>query len=725
MFLRVAVAGVCVLSASPTLGAAAEVGAPIALPVATAPIPTVATTQVYDQAYFNQYDLSNAEDMLRRIPGVAAVLDSSRASQARGLGAGSEQILINGKRMASKSDGAAAALRRIPASNVERVELIRGSTDEVQSEGLVVNVVMKAGLDIGGVGNFELVYRLSDKGWSDADGLISWSDSRGRLSYVVAFENAAWSPLGLVPNAGPNDWTLRTRDERYFYPSGAVQELRPQRWRREQERNTFTAQATYDLGESDTLRANLLYQTLPTKQTDITDLTRFSLDGAPTSRATEFRYGKNRTDTFELGGELEKQIGTGKLSVIALHTRASLALLDFRNRTESTGAYIELGRSGADQSKGEDVVQASYTLPLTSSQTLTVGAEGARNFLTQKIDVFFDIDRDGRLEPINIPTALARVQEKRGELFATHSWRMNSKLSLDSALYFEISRITTNYPEIPIRTLKYLKPRFDLRYNVTPADRIRITAQRSIGQLDFFAFVPAYNVVDNRIDLGNPELLPMRARSVEGSYEHRLANDGGTLGARAYYREVNGGPGFEPFGFNSAGLPQSRRGNNPLSKFWGYEVNGALRLTPLGLPGAQLTGRLQKSMGRAIDLFNLRTRKGLNPWVYETALGFRHDVTSWRASYGFDYLDVGGDQLVSDVRNWETFTRGERVNAFVEKALGGNYSIRFDAYNLNGAREYKHRSLYAVSQLDGRISRTETYVETRDRRFSVRLRGKF
>ena len=720
-----AVAVVGALAACPTLGLAADAPAPAELSPAASAAPALATTQVYDQSYFSQYDLSNAEDMLRRIPGVAAVLDSSRTSQARGLGAGSEQILIDGKRMASKSDGAAAALRRIPASSVERVELIRGSTDEVQSEGLVVNVVIKAGVALGGVGNFELVYRLNDMGWSDADGLISWADSRGPLSYVVAFENAAWSPLGLVPNSGPNDWTFRSRDERYFYPSGAVQELRPQRWRREQERNTLTAQATYDLGGGDTLRANLLFQTLPTKQTDITDLTRFNTAGVATSRATEFRYGKNRTDTFELGGELEKAIGRGKLSVIGLHTRASLTLLDFRNRTEATGAYVELGRSGADQNKGEDVVQASYAFPLSASQTLTLGAEGARNFLTQEIDVFFDLNRDGRLEEIDIPTALAKVQEKRTELFATHSWRVNSKLSIDSALYFEMSRITTNYPDIPIRTLKYLKPRIDLRYNFTAADRVRITAQRSIGQLDFFAFVPAYNVIDNRIDLGNPELLPMRSRSIEGSYEHRLANDGGTLGARAYFREVNGGPGFEPFGFNSAGLPQSRRGNNPLSKFWGYEANAALRLTPLGLPGAQINARVQKSLGRAIDLFNLRPRKGLNPWVYETALGFRHDITSWRASYGVDYLDVGGDQLVSDVRNWETFTRGERVNLFIEKALWGSYSVRFDAYNLNGAREYKYRWLYTVSQLDGTISRTESYVETRDRRFSVRLRGKF
>jgi hypothetical protein len=725
MFVRVTAAGGGRLAACLALSLyaqAARAAETVPEPVAA---PAEATTQVYDQAYFSQYDLSNAEDMLRRIPGVAAVLDSSGTSQARGLGAGSEQILIDGKRLASKSNSAAATLRRIPASSVARVELIRGSTDEVQSEGLVINVVIKEGVALGGVGNFELIYRFDEDGWSDGDGLVSWADSLGRLSYVVAYENATWSPLGVVPNGGRDDWSRRSRDERYFYPSGAVQETRPQKWRREFDRNTFTGAATYDFANGDTLRTNVLFQYNPIKQTDLTDQTRFNPADGVTGAASEFHYNKNRTDTFELGAELEKAFGPATLNVIALHSRTQVTLVDFRNRIESTGSLVEIGRSGSDQHKGEDVVQLSFALPLSPTQSMTFGGEGARNFLTQEIDVFFDLDRNGRLEEILIPTAFARVQEKRAEFFATHSWKLTSKLTMDSALYFEISRITTNYPDIPVRTLKYFKPRVDLRYNLTPSDRLRLKLERTVGQLDFGAFVPTYNVVDTRIDLGNPELLPMRNSAAELAYEHRLPNDGGTLEGNVFYRNNVGGPGFEPFGFNAAGLPQSRRGNNPATKFWGFETTASVRLTPLGLPGAQINARVQNTRGGTIDKFNLRHRKGLNPWIWETSFGFRHDLTAWRASYGFDYLDVSGDQLVSDVRLWEMLGRGERLNAFVEKALWGSLSIRVDAYNLNGAREYKDRLLYTVSQLDGTISRTENYVEIRDRRFAVRLRGKF
>ncbi len=709
------------------VAAAASLGLPVGAARAAEPVapPVVSTTQVYDRAFFAQYSLSNAEDMLRRIPGVATVLDSSSVSQARGLGAGTEQVLIDGKRLASKSNSAAATLRRIPAASVERVELIRGSTGEVQSDGLVVNVVLSAGVSLGGVGNFEAVYRFGEGGWSDVDGLISWAADWGPLSYVIGYENAAWAPLGLVPNSGTTDWSRRDRDERYFYPSGVLQELRPQKWRREHDRNTFTGNGTYQFANGDTLRANALYQLNPVKQVDVTALTRFNPAGAATGSALEYHYNKTRIDTFEIGGELEKALGRAKLKVIALHNRSQTTQLDFRNRTETTGVLAELGRSGSDQHKGEDVVQTSLELPLTSRQTVTLGAEAARNTLTQDIDVFFDLDRDGRLEQIAIPTSFARVAEIRGEVFVLHSWRPIARLTVDSALRFEMSRITTNYPDIPVRTLNYIKPRIDARYQLTSLDRLRLRLERTVGQLDFTNFVPTYNVVDTRIDLGNAELLPQISKSAALSWEHRLPRDGGQFAIELSYRTNTNFAAFVPFGFNSAGLPISRRGNNPTSLGYLVEISGALRLTPLGLPNAQITGLWRNNTSRARDVFNLRRRKGTTAFVNEFQLGLRHDLTRWRAAYGVEAFETTGDQLLTDVRNFEYFSRGVRVNAFVEKTLWGGYSLRLDAYNLNGAREYKRRLLYSFSQLDGAIARTETYTELRDRRFAVRLRGKF
>jgi outer membrane cobalamin receptor len=56
-------------------------------------------------------------------------------------------ILIDGKRISGKSNGVRAALGHIMAVQVDHIELIRGAAKglEVQSQGLIVNVVLKEG----------------------------------------------------------------------------------------------------------------------------------------------------------------------------------------------------------------------------------------------------------------------------------------------------------------------------------------------------------------------------------------------------------------------------------------------------------------------------------------------------------------------------------------------------------------------------------------------------
>ena len=101
-------------------------------------------TVVYPASYFAQYQLLSVSDMLDRIPGINVARQgsgnrggpgSSQGSGRRGLGLGGDQVLINGRRITGKENEGNSQLSRIPYNQVERIEIIRGTSGELDVRG--------------------------------------------------------------------------------------------------------------------------------------------------------------------------------------------------------------------------------------------------------------------------------------------------------------------------------------------------------------------------------------------------------------------------------------------------------------------------------------------------------------------------------------------------------------------------------------------------------------
>ncbi|HJO11724.1 MAG: TonB-dependent receptor plug domain-containing protein [Gammaproteobacteria bacterium] len=110
------------------------------------------STIVYPASYFTEYAPVSAQDMLNRIPGLTQSTGGSgvRGGQGsgrsrggggaggrRGLGdgAGGNQILINGKRTAGKTNQASTQLGRIASELVDYIEIIRNTSGELDIRG--------------------------------------------------------------------------------------------------------------------------------------------------------------------------------------------------------------------------------------------------------------------------------------------------------------------------------------------------------------------------------------------------------------------------------------------------------------------------------------------------------------------------------------------------------------------------------------------------------------
>ena len=100
---------------------------------------------IYNQAYFKQYNITNAADAINRIPGIESLSSGNNSenyepgnnNKRRGFGSSGTKILINGERQSSKSNNIVKTLERINAESLIRIEVIRGTEAglDVRSDG--------------------------------------------------------------------------------------------------------------------------------------------------------------------------------------------------------------------------------------------------------------------------------------------------------------------------------------------------------------------------------------------------------------------------------------------------------------------------------------------------------------------------------------------------------------------------------------------------------------
>lgn len=130
-------------------------------PIQKAPVgATVITAQQIEQS-----GAIDANEAIRRIGGVAALSDLSNGREygldLRGFGAAADQnqvVLVDGIRL-SENEMSSPRLSAIPVSQIERIEIVRGSNSVSWGEGAaggVINIILKPGFKLGTHGRVAL-----------------------------------------------------------------------------------------------------------------------------------------------------------------------------------------------------------------------------------------------------------------------------------------------------------------------------------------------------------------------------------------------------------------------------------------------------------------------------------------------------------------------------------------------------------------------------------------
>lgn len=687
------------------------------------------TTIVYDREFFARHNVASAEEMLRRIPGVATILDEAESGgggngEQRGFGSDGDQVLINGRRLAGKSNEISSALRRIRIQNLARVELIRGTSSEldVRSDGVVVNVVLKAGGAATQSGSAMLAAQFNEQGFLAFDGSVIYNGELGNLGYLFSIERRT-----IDHDDSRSGYANRTRAERFLYPTGEIFQIRPIDSERSIEEIDIVVNSTYEFARGDRLQLNALLRPSRVDSVDEITFTEFAIDGALVGEGVDLRTEEADDELeVEFGGTYERRVGSNaSIKILGVFSREEEPTIDSRTLLVG-GQTFPVNRNGEDVESTEAILRGSYYFTPAEEHSLEIGAEVAQNSLEQTIELSFDLDGDGVLDPIDLFDPSSEVTESRSEVFVNHNWTLNDRWTAASSLIGETSRITQRGEDINNSTsFEFLKPRVDVRFAPTPDDLYRFVVERTVSQLNFSNFVPRFNVRDDRFTAGNPDLRPETAWEYGLSYEHRFAGDQGVIETRVYYNEIQDRIETIAVDLDGDGDFDNASGNIGDAREVGAEIGFSIRLTRFGLPNLLVGGGLLVRDSSTTDPFTQRERKMATNADYEASLNFRHDLADLNLSYGAAFQQNGGRNIRSEFREFRFFERQPELDLFLEKRFGTEWILRFDARGLTENKRQRDRTIFSDGAIVGTIARREFYTETRDRRYTVGLTRTF
>lgn len=643
----------------------------------TALTPTYAqtTTGSFEPDFFAQYAPRNALDMVTQIPG----FQLQGADDRRGLGQGGANVLINGARVAGKSD-IGAQLSRIVADNVVRIDIQDGASLDIPGlSGQVANIITKS---TGQTGTWSWAPQFRQNQRSNfGHAHLTTSGERGALSYTIELRNEAnrngdWGPETLTDAAG-TVFEIRDEQGRYnFDGPGAVLDL------------------MWKPSEDHVGNLNLEYNKLNSTQRILSSRQAQTARGQNLN--TVFTGGEDEWNA-KVGADYEWPVGPGRLKLIGYYrferspTRSVFSVFE-RDGTQISGSIFD---RVADE--GETIGRSEYSWSPQSGRDWTLGVEGAFNVLD--IDSTLEEFGGGRFRPVPLTGATSRVEERRAETTLTHSREMSPKWALQLSAGVEYSKLE----QTGGLSRDFVRPKGFMLATYKPDESasLRLKLEREVGQLSFFDFISSVDVIDNIDRTGNVNLVPEQSWNSSVEYDKDFGQ-GFTLNIKPYLNIISDLVDRIPIGETGDAV-----GNVDSAVQYGVDFNTSIKGSRWGWDGTQFDLDIQWRDSRVDDPVTGQPRQLSRDRKTFWHGRMRHDIPNTDWAYG------GGAREFADYKGFRLFTtddptlRRPITYAFVEHKNIWGMKIKAEVINLLNSREEFTREVFTDRRDRGVLDVTE------------------
>jgi outer membrane receptor for ferrienterochelin and colicins len=657
------------------------------------PPPAASAARTYLPADFAQFAPRTALDMLSRVPGFSIKYEDLE----RGLGEATGNVVINGKRLSGKSNDIVTELGRIPAGDVERIEVVDGATLDIPGlAGQVANVIVRSG-GLKGQWAYRPEFRsyYTDPLFSRFE--VSVSGTKGPVQYTLGLDN-----LGNRSGAGGPTWL--------FNSSGVMIEERDEEWRGNSEQPRVSGRFVYDgpgeaAGNLNLSYGRFYYDYLETG-------TRIGTrSGDHTRRVTVDEHGHN----YEVGGDYEFGLGIGKLKLIGVsrgsqYPNETTVVSRFNDGSPNSGfRFTQDGRST------ELIGRSEYRWNASGAEW-QISAEGAFNSL-DNVSRLFELAGNDFVE-VDLQGGTAKVEEDRYEVMGSYGRPLAKNVTMKLSAGGEYSQLAQVGAGGTTRTFWRPKGELSAAWKVSPRTDLNVKLARRVGQLNFFDFLASVDVANDVDKAANPDLVPEQSweLDVEGT---RNLGDLGSTTLRLYGRLIDDIIDYVPIGVDG-----ESPGNLDHATVYGISARGTVNLDRFGWTGARVDAEAQWQDSEVEDPLTGEQRPISNNLQEYFSLALRHDIakTDWAWGTGYEYALYSKNYRLTEVgRLWEGPVWG---NVYLEHKDLYGLTVRAGVYNLLAADSMWDRTVFA-----GRRTDPIDFIEKRDRQigpiFSFAIRGKF
>lgn len=644
---------------------------------------------IYEAAFFSQFAPGSALDVVQRIPGFSL---EDGDQNVRGFGGAAGNLVINGARPSAKSDSLSTILSRIPAGRVLRVEVGPGDLFGAEFTGRpqVANLILR---DEGGLsGTLEVEVARDFTGSLSPQGSVSALLRTGRSTFnaSLGYEN--------------EDFVEEGTDTVRALPSGDLIEFRVKENDIRDQEYSATASWNFDGGANRTANLNGRIE-----RNRFTLVQTNDVQPAVGARRDDRLAQRARNMRWELGGDVTRPLAGGGIKLIGLYRTT-----DADNRDESFNIVAGNVIGGFEQqdrfTRDEAVGRLVWSHGSLGGWALELGGEGAFNRLDRDVDLF-GVTAGGVRVPIDLPVDEAIVSEWRGEAFVNGGRQIGEGLRMDLGLTAEFSRLTVEGDAEAQRSLQFLKPKASFDWRPGDGWRLQASLTRTVAQLDFGDFVGAAELTNDRIDGGNPELLPQRA------WEYRLTAERPVLGDGRLQVQL----GYDHISLLQDRVPIEGGGDAPGNLGTGKRlfVNGTVDvpLASLGITGGRFTATGVWRDTSVRDPYTGQDRffSGQSKWYAEA--GFRQDLGSW--AWGVSWF-AQPEQSVFRRNEIDRFDGDEPfLTGFVEYRPSQATAVRLGLQNIADVPAGRTRLFFQPDRTAAAPSAVE--VRERNRHVEVRL----